>query len=476
MVFDPARPKSLTVSALSPVDFKEGGGWLVASSESGAFNPCPECISSDRTADEIKRLSTVACEQVINSEECRGVNPKYLRDCEAEEDSPLAFGQRVLGCMKGAALEGAIGLGVGAVLGKVIVGIGALLSVPVVGSALGIAAGGGAALYVFSEYDRAYQEVGEGEGRAMRAMGHLLGEVGTGVYRLLLGNYECYSSEGRAWEVCGLLLGGVAGGGAALATVKKAAKKAKSAVTDTAKRDTASPVSKNPVPAAQVLTKKQEDYLDEIMYEKDVQLFSTMVASFRRAGISMGNIRKAANHKNVGKSNRNGFNQALDQMEDVKKAMGQAEDLTPQQVYDAETILGNWRLYPPLEAKRQSIKRLGLSVDDIIDLRRKYWYPGKLISNAPSVDRSNYLNYLARRESAEKAMNHRLTPNQDEVLDYNLQKTVYPVEINDIEAAIQSGLSHRQLRTLVDEGVISTERKTKQKLRTLIRQHEESAL
>ena len=183
-----------------------------SSSESGAFNPCPECISSDRTASEVKALSLAACEQVINSEECRGVNPKHLRNCEEEVDDNLAFGQRVFGCVKGAALEGAIGLGVGAVLGKVIVGIGALLSLPVVGAALGITAGGGAALYVFSEYDRAYQEVGAGEGRAWRATEKLLGEVGTGAYRLLLGNYECYSSEGRAWEVCGLITGGTLGG------------------------------------------------------------------------------------------------------------------------------------------------------------------------------------------------------------------------------------------------------------------------
>ena len=442
-------------------------GFAGASSESGAFNPCPECISSDRTASEIKRLSTVACEQVINSGECQGVNPKYLRDCEAEEDSPLAFGQRVLGCMKGAALEGAIGLGVGAVLGKVIVGIGALLSVPVVGSALGIAAGGGAALYVFSEYDRAYQEVGEGESRAMRAMGHLLGEVGTGAYRLLLGNYECYSSEGRAWEVCGLLLGGVTGGSAALATVKKAAKKAKSAVTDTAKRDTAASASKKPV-LVQGLTKKQEDLLDKVMYSSRSRFFPLdRVSRLRKAGISMSDIRKAANHKNIEEDNRNSFNVVLDQLEDMKRSIGQAGDLSPRQIQDAIKIFTTWDVYPRWESIRQSIKRTGLSLDDVIALRQKH------LVNETSVDRTNYLNYLARRESAEKAMNHRLTPKEDEVL-YSLQKEILPIDRHDISQAVKSGLSHQQLRILVDEGVIPTEKNTAQKLRTLIRQHEES--
>ena len=196
-------------------------------SRRSVFELCPECLSGDKTASEIKSLSVAACEQIVNSGECQGVNPKYLRDCEKEEkeESNLAFGQRVLGCMKGAALEGAIGLGVGAVMGKVIMGIGALLSLPVVGPALGITAGGGAVLYVFSEYDRAYREVDPGDGRAMRAMGQLLGNMGTGIYRLLLGNYECYSSEGRAWEVCGLFLGGALGGKMVVRTTKKAAQK-----------------------------------------------------------------------------------------------------------------------------------------------------------------------------------------------------------------------------------------------------------
>ena len=50
--------------------------------------------------------------------------------------------------MKGTALEGAIGLGIGAVLGKVIVGIGALMSVPFVAPALGVTAAGGVTLYM----------------------------------------------------------------------------------------------------------------------------------------------------------------------------------------------------------------------------------------------------------------------------------------------------------------------------------------
>ena len=223
MVSDPVRLKSLTVSVLSSVGFKEGGGWLVASSESAALTPCPGCISSDRTASEVRHLSIAACEQMVNSKQCRGVNPDYLRNCEEEEDSLAVFGERVTGCLYGGLVEGAIGLGVGAVLGKVIVGIGALMSVPVVGTALGIAAGGGAALYIYSEYDRAYQETGVGEGRSLRAIQQLLGNTGTGIYRLLLGNYECYSSAGRAWEVCGLLFGGGAVHKAAKKVTKKAA-------------------------------------------------------------------------------------------------------------------------------------------------------------------------------------------------------------------------------------------------------------
>ena len=420
-------------------------GFVGASSESGALNPCPECISSDQTASEIKSLSLAACEQVVNSEECQGVNPKYLRDCEEEEESSYAFGQRVLGCMKGAALEGAIGWGVGAVLGKVIVGIGALMSVPFVLPALGVTAGGGAALYIYSEYDRAYQEVGEGEGsRAMRAMGQLLGNVGTGIYRLLLGNYECYSSEGRAWEVCGLLLGGVVGGGAAVyshtqGVARRVAKK-----------------SADGQPLLRGLTPDQDDLLRQKAGSIWGYVSPNDIADLRKAGISMEDIGKAFRLPQIQKDVKRFADNHLQEMATAKKLLGQGGDLSEQQVRGVgdlvESGASGW------EQILRGVRRTGLSVDDALSLRR-------------SSEAGNYTNlpdlmkYIQKRKATEQSIRHRFTEGQSDNLSHiqkYFKKGASKLSKSDVKSVryqinklVESGLSPRQLREVVDKGLIT---------------------
>ena len=425
-------------------------GFAGASSESGAFNPCPECISSDRTASEVRALSTVACEQVINSEECQGVNPKYLRDCEEEEESSLAFGQRVLGCMKGAALEGAIGLGVGAVLGKVIVGIGALLSLPVVGAALGITAGGGAALYVFSEYDRAYQEVGEGEGRAMRAMGHLLGEVGTGAYRLLLGNYECYSSEGRAWEVCGLLLGGVATGGAAtmVATAKKAAKKATAVTENPIKAQALREISEREAEVTRFILDKKTGY--KIYYSHGYDNARWLSGLSRMRNIQHGeweHFLKGAREAEV----------SLKEALTARKATmeGAMGGIRPRSWASYVKSMDGSSVFQPLLKGREGIA---------------------LYRN---LDERALFSYIDRKKAFEKATGHRLNTNQQSVLAdlqaAGLKKSQgqTPVEYDDVVKMIKTeGMSPEKFRQMVDKDLISTDEAINKEIRSLIDQYE----
>ena len=457
---DLVKAASATVS-----EFREGVGvsYKVVESEfsqRSVLELCPECLSGDKTASEIRRLSIVACEQMINSEECQGVNPKYLRDCEKEEESNLAFGQRVLGCVKGAALEGAIGLGVGAVLGKVIVGIGTLLSLPVVGAALGITAGGGAALYVFSEYDRAYQEVGEGEGRAMRAMGHLLGEVGTGAYRLLLGNYECYSSEGRAWEVCGLLLGGALGGSAALTTAgaKKAGKKVAKEATEKATEKFS--------PLFQGLTPDQDKLLRRMINQKDYVSHKD-IADLRATGISMDDIGKAFRLPKVKTSIKNYADDHLQEMATVRRMLGQAEDLSARQaqgVGDLVKAAWGW------EQVLMGVRRTGLSLNDAMSLRRSATF---MRDFTDSVD---LMKYIKKRARVEKSLRHEFTEEQSSHLS-SIQfytSTQKNLQVNTdmlsshIARLVKSGLSHRQLKQVVDQDLLTNDRTLKVKLKELI--------
>ena len=485
-------------------------GFAGASSETLVLNPCPDCLPGDQTASEVRGLSLAACEQVINSEECRGVNPKHLRSCEEEEESNLAFGQRVLGCMKGTAIEGAIGLGVGVVLGKVIVGISALMSVPFLLPALGITAGGGAALYIYSEYDRAYQEVGEGEGsRAMRAMGQLLGNMGTGIYRLLLGNYECYSSEGRAWEVCGLLLGGVAGGGAALATVKKAAAKTRAAVGG----------QTNAIPGKVNITKKllpgtSKEQRELLMkHINDMGFFEHfMLADFRRAGLTIPQVRKAYRQPGVSPRVRGHFEEADKQLQAVEEFLNSQ---TGQSLRSKLQLEGLSRMrnvqYGEWEVLLHSIRKTGLSLEDGLAVRKetlegtigdislidwKYMLNDAVggvddvISSVTqrttfsgaaykSLDEGAFFSYLKRREAFEKATGHRLTTDQINNLqvlqtsNWGEAKWVHDWHVKRI---MENGLSPEDFRKLVDHKLISTDEAINKKVLSHITEYENTYL
>ena len=425
-------------------------GFAGTSSERSVLELCPECLSGDKTAEELRRLNVVACEQIVKSKECREVEPKYLRSCEEEEEDPWAFGQRVLGCVKGGLLEVGIGLGAGFVLGKVILGMGALLSLPVVGPALGITAGGGATLYVFTEYDRAYREVGPGDGRAWRAAGKLLGEVGTVAYRLLLGNYECYSSEGRAWEVCGLLLGTMAGATGVMGA------------TMTMKGKAASEAFKKGI-SKLGLSKPQENLFHNRIIKNSLSYSD--LADLRKAGMSMDDIGKAVRMPEI-KSYLKGtvkedFENKLEHLAKAKSLLGQTRELSERQVRGVGDITD--RSAQSWERIVRGIQNTGLSVDDAISVRQSSL--GFTFGSDKYLNRTHLMNYMKNREVVERSIGRRFTESQSKELSF-LQKLTEGRMVSQrsgeairhrIKRLVDSGLSHRQLREMVDHDLIHIE-------------------
>ena len=414
------------------------------SSESAVLTPCPECLSADKTASEVKSLNVLACEQMVRSEQCWNVDPRYVRDCEKEEEGGPAFGERVLGCLQGGLIEGFFGWGIGAVLGKVIVGIGALLSLPVVGSVLGVTAGGGAALYIYNEYNRAYGQVGEGEGRRLRAINKVLGNIGTGIYRLLLGNYECYNAQGRAWEVCGLLLGGGLGGKAAAKTGRR-------------------------FPLSWGLTNSQRRLLRRATKED----FSSYYDLFRlrKAGISMENITKAFRRPNTRYGAKTEFEKQFVRLEKAKKLLGQSGDLSARQVEG----VGDLMIATGWEDILLGIRRTGLSVDDAFSLRRSSLRG--LAGKNKYTDPAGLAKYMKKREAVEKSIGRSFSERQSDKLSM-VQMYFRPgrkrmdgdtiLVRHHIDQLAESGLSRRQLKEIVDQGLIADDLPGKRTLKKLI--------
>ena len=427
---------------------------LSDSSERSVLDICPECVSTDQTAYNIKKLSGSVCEQMVNSEQCRDVDPDYLRDCNEEEEGTLAFGQRVVGCMYGAGFEGAVGLGLGFALGKVIVGIGALMSIPVLGPALGVKAGGVAALYVYSEYARSYQQEDDGAGRALKAAGSMLGNIGTKIYRLFLGNYECYNARGRAWEVCGLLLGGVVGGKAALSAVKKTAEKTKELAEGTVKSPhLASVESKPPVLAVAKkepfsglgLTQAQEKILHKKI-NSDFVSYSDL-SDLRKSGIRMDDVAKAFRMPHVGKQLKNNFEQKFTQLQKVKNLLG-SKTLSDRQIEGVGDLLDS----QSFEAAIRGMRKTGLSFNDVMSFQT-----GR--NTNPYAMKS----YIKKRSEVEQSIGNKFTEEQSQGLSMiqmyfrtGPRKGLSESEKDNmryyIRNLIQSGIPGRELRNLVQAG------------------------
>ncbi len=229
------------------------------------------------------------------------------------------------------------------------------------------------------------------------------------------------------------------------------------------------------------LTANQKDLYDAL-YEKEF-VYRPDLLELRDAGISYKDIKKLVKDKKLRKQNRKLINIYLTQIDEALKLINQTEDPSPQQMSDMVNIFLVWR-DQDMESVSISLKRTGLSLDQAISLKEKYWrdiefYSSSYLTwkrgaqiylnevNLTGV-KNHYLQYIENKEQTGISF----TPDQQKALS-ELQQVISYDNITNI---ITSGLSYYHLNTLMLYDVITTSRKKRKKIKEIITQHENDNL